>query len=75
MLTSLTLIELPRLRLSFEVRGPPCGPAPGGHSAFLGDTEDVPRLYCREHASFYISNTPSRGVQADGLPHAVVLGG
>ena len=57
----LSLVELPRLRLSFEVRR-------------VG--EDV-RLYCREHAGQYLSprHMPALEPLLHGLPHAVALQG
>ena len=91
----LFLIELPRLRLSFEVRtsmdeyaaGCNESPSPTSHRAESkgyahGDRSaasgvDGFRLYCREHASYFISNTRPQPLARllEGLPHAVLLEG
>ena len=117
---ALCLIELPRLRLSFEVRPSSAatlaaseespGIRPSGSSSdisshtppangrgfakgysFLGggrtggaggadgaDSDDAAsnvRLYCREHARFFVSNArpPALSRLLEGLPHAVLL--
>ena len=87
---ALRLIELPRLRLSFEVRAPSSASATsaadaadatggaGGDGSLYYDSAsgtDGLRIYCREHASFFITNArpAALGHLLHGLPHAVVL--
>ena len=57
------MVELPRLRLSFEVRA--------------GGGADEVRLYSREHAGLYLSQVSNPSIEQllHGLPHAVALQG